>query len=1150
MLFTKLRLHGFKSFVDGAEFLIEPGLTGIVGPNGCGKSNLVEALRWVMGENSYKNMRASGMDDVIFSGSGARPARNVAEVSLHIENSDRTAPAAFNTADVLEVTRRIERESGSVYRVNGREVRARDVQLLFADASSGARSPAMVRQGQIGEIISAKPQARRRILEEAAGVAGLYSRRHEAELRLKGAEDNLLRLEDVIQQLAAQSEALKKQAVQAVEYRGLSAEIRRLEALLLLLAHREAEGQLAKIQHQSAAARRDVEDRTMAQARAARDQALAAAALPELREAEARAGAGLQRLVLARQDLDGQEKRAKERSAELHKQIEQIEHDRTREQALVQDADNVLAEIAAQRAQLLEREEGDAARELGIKQIMVRADEANTAAEKALSVAQGDLAQAQAERAQLQSLLREQQGREARFTAELERIQTETAQFPDTGDEEVHLRELAAAVEASVAARAAHEAELAAIEQKVAGLTAREAQERGPLQAAERLAQRLDTEAQTLQRLLVPNPGAPRALLDDVQVRQGYEAAFGAAFGDDLDASLATGAPVHWALTAGSEDPPLPAGVATLANFVQAPAPLQRRLNQIGVVVRADGERLRAALRVGQRLVSVEGDLWRWDGFTAAAHAPNAAAKRLAEKNRLDELLSEAQTARQAAEVVQAAAKNLQNELRAAGEAERLARASARDILSRVERSREAFAVFERKSAQVSARREALAQARKRLSDDLSEAQDKRREAEQGLADSGSMAHLMVGFEQARAAATLARSGLLDARSQIQSFESEKNARARRLAELQREEKSWAERKLGAADQAREFGLRQAGATAELSQLDSASGQFAVRRRALAHEITAAEQHLRDASDLRAAGESELARADCGARAALEAMGSAREEAARQEARRESAQMRLNETLEIISEKMNVAPDELTRLAGVSTEGEWPELRACERQLAGFRAARDRLGAVNLRAETELAEIDARRGAMIKERDDLTEAIRRLRLAIQSLNREGRQRLVAAFDQVNVHFKELFTTLFGGGAAELQLVESEDPLEAGLEILACPPGKKPQTMTLLSGGEQALTAMSLIFAIFLTNPSPICVLDEVDAPLDDANVERFCDLLDEMARRTATRFLTITHNPITMARMSRLFGVTMAERGVSQLVSVDLETAERFAEAS
>ena len=322
-----------------------------------------------------------------------------------------------------------------------------------------------------------------------------------------------------------------------------------------------------------------------------------------------------------------------------------------------------------------------------------------------------------------------------------------------------------------------------------------------------------------------------------------------------------------------------------------------------------------------------------------------------------------------------------------------------------------------------------------------------------------------------------------------------------------------------------------------------------LKRRALMQEIDQAEEARKAASDRRASAETGLNESDRLARHALDAMAQAREARARTEARVEALIARRDQFVRTIQNDLECTPAGLPALAGITHDSELPDVSVVEKLLDELKSDRERLGAVNLRAEEELAEIDQRRASMTAERDDLTEAIRKLRMAITSLNKEGRERLVAAFEVVNGHFKELFTLLFGGGTAELQLVESDDPLEAGLEILARPPGKKPQTMTLLSGGEQALTAMSLIFAVFLTNPSPICVLDEVDAPLDDSNVERFCDLLEEMRKKTDTRFVTITHNPITMARMDRLFGVTMAERGVSQLVSVDLQEAERFLEA-
>jgi len=1151
MKFERLRLHGFKSFCESTDFLIEPGLTGVVGPNGCGKSNLVEALRWVMGENSYKNMRGSGMDDVIFSGGGSRSARNIAEVGLVLDNSSRTAPAAFNDAESIEVTRRIERESGSVYRINGREVRARDVQLLFADASTGARSPALVRQGQIGEIISAKPQARRRILEEAAGVAGLHSRRHEAELRLSAASENLTRLEDILKQVDSQADGLKRQARQAARYRMVAAQIRQNEALAALIAHRVAAEQLVQAERKLEADVRLVGERTLEQAEAAKLQAIAAHELPPLRDKEAQAGAALHRIVVAREALEAEEARAKERIAELARRAEQFTRDLEREGALIADAAEVAERLADEREELFAADALAEGRESQARARLEEIESALAETEAELASAQATLAGANAQRASLESALAEEQRRFARFEAELTRIETEFALIAGEGGGAEELARLQNAFE--LASEASREADAAAHECETAQVQAREAEglARIPLEAAERKAQRLETEVRTLEKLLQSASGdlwAP--IVESIAVAKGYETALGAALGDDLDASAETSAPAHWALTSSEGDPSLPSGVSPLSSLVQAPPALARRLAQIGVVLRGEGESLRSLLKPGQRLVSKEGDLWRWDGYTQAAEAPTAAARRLAEKNRLEDVRQECVVARAQAEAAGEEAQLVREALRVAALKESEAREAQKRARVGMEEARERFSAAERRQAQIGQRLSALEEAKAQTLANREEAAQKRALLQDSLDNLDDAASLAGVVDSVRARATVERAQAGEARAALASLRHESESRASRKSAIQREIASWAERRDRAQDRIGEMEERLEEARSEQERLAEAPELFLQQRRELMDRMQAAEAERAAASDARATAETALADADRAARAALDAMSAAREEKARSEAQLEAARQRAADVEHSITMELETTPQALAELAGVESDTQLPSIVDVERKLESLRADRERLGAVNLRAEEELAEIEASRDKMLAEREDLSEAIRKLRSAIASLNKEGRERLLAAFDQVNAHFKELFTLLFGGGTAELQLVESDDPLEAGLEILARPPGKKPQTMTLLSGGEQALTAMSLIFAVFLTNPSPICVLDEVDAPLDDSNVERFCDLLAEMRKKTDTRFVTITHNPITMARMDRLFGVTMAERGVSQLVSVDLEQAEKFALAS
>src|SRR5215469_7821972 len=406
MKLKRLRLIGFKSFVEPADFLIEPGLTGVVGPNGCGKSNLVEALRWVMGEASHKAMRAAGMDDVIFSGNNNRPARNTAEVAMTIDNTSRTAPAQFNGEDTLEVSRRIEREEGSTYKVNGREVRARDVQMLFADASTGARSPALVHQGRIGEIIQAKPEQRRRVLEEAAGISGLHARRHEAELRLRAAEQNLARLEDVIGQLSGQIDALKRQARQAVRYRTLSQNVRKAEAALFHVRLVEAKREVEDAAHAHEACGREVTERTLAQATAATNQAVAAANLPGLREGEASAAAALARLINARDALEREEARAKERIAELERRLVQLGADIERERKQSADVEAALMRLSAEQETLTGEAAASTERRAGVEERANVVDAALAANEKTFAELTALLADLMAKRTQLDGAIR------------------------------------------------------------------------------------------------------------------------------------------------------------------------------------------------------------------------------------------------------------------------------------------------------------------------------------------------------------------------------------------------------------------------------------------------------------------------------------------------------------------------------------------------------------------------------------------------------------------------------------------------------------------------------------------------------------------------------------------------------------------------
>ncbi len=1146
MRLTRLRLNGFKSFVDPTDLVIHEGLTGVVGPNGCGKSNLLEALRWVMGENRSSAMRGASMDDVIFNGAASRPARHFAEVAITIDNADRLAPAGFNDADQIEIVRRITREAGSAYKANTKEVRARDVQMLFADASTGSHSPALVRQGQITELINAKPKARRMILEEAAGISGLYQRRHEAELRLNAAEVNLTRVDDVLEALAQQLSLLTRQAKQAARYREIGEELRRAEGMLLYLRWREAEIARAEAdshlrQRLTLAAQAEAAARAATKAREGAEDVL-----PPRREDEAVAGAILQRLTLQRAAIDDEDARARQSVETLKGRIGQLSADMDREAGLNRDAGETIARLDWEIAQLVKASDGHDARLAEAAEVARDAAALLGHREGTLSQATEDAARLGARHQSTQRLLTD-----CRTTIDKAEAETDRAKAAAEGAEAAltgATGAFAAAEEAQRAAMAlAAEAEqtLSAAEEARAATQTREAEARGARSAAEGEANAIRAEVAALAKLVAREAQAGSQLLDRLTVEPGYEAALGAALTDDLRAPEIAGAARSGWVVLDQYDPPqpLPAGSTPLATHVGAPAVLDRRLAQTGLVEAVDGARLQTMLQPGQRLVSLEGDLWRWDGFRAGADdAPSAAALRLRQLNRLVQLKRDLEDVAARADGAAQAHDALQARLTELSRADQMARDARRAADARVTEANRAAARAEADRSIAGGKLEAAHLALARHADDALGARSRLAEAEVALRDLGDLEAARRTVEDAKMTVEGARISMMSARAGHDELRREGEARLRRKQEATKELSGWRHRLDTAEKRMAELEARRAEAEAELTKAAALPDELAAKRAEVADGIDTAEARRRKASDALTEAEAALRSAQDAEREAERAASEAREARARAEARAEAARDASRLAAERIAEDAGATPDQLMDTLKLDPD-RIPAADHLETDVARLKRQRDALGAVNLRAEEDAKTVEAEYDALLAEKLDLEAAIKKLRSGIAGLNKEGRERLLTAFEQVNTNFANLFTHLFGGGEARLVLVESDDPLEAGLEIMCQPPGKRLSTLSLLSGGEQTLTALALIFGVFLANPAPICVLDEVDAPLDDANVTRFCDLMDEMTRRTETRFLVITHHAVTMARMDRLFGVTMAEQGVSQLVSVDLKKA-------
>ena len=860
MKFKKIKVTGFKSFVDPTEITIEEGLTGIVGPNGCGKSNVVESLRWCMGETSPKSMRSTGMEDVIFSGTSDRPARNNAEVTISLDNKDRTAPAEFNEEEEIQIKRKIEKDRGSEYRINGKEVRARDVQRLFADLSTGAHSPSLISQGRVGALINAKPIDRRAVLEEAAGISGLHSRRHEAELKLKAAETNLQRLKDIMRQLNSQITNLKKQAQQAETYKTISSEINRLEGVVMYLKWYNLKESFEKSNENLQSSESEIRKYTLEVTQATTSQAKANEKIQPLREKEIEAAAKLNRINLERESLDHEEERIKEAKNNLERTIQQIIGDFEREQFQLKDASKDL--------EILNAKKNHTDNDQGIHEV--------------------------------------------------------------------------------------------------------------------------DNEK-----------------IDSLKEEK-----------DQLEVQIAD---------------------------------LEKNIEQYNTIKNSKRDDWQRTIVSNENIMSKQSTLKEVEGYDDTSNWTKIFTDKFyASLSEISQKVSEAE-----------------------------------------EISNKAKTAYEKAS------------------------------------------------NDAKDAATLS----LELREKLRQKDIEQKY-SDWTYEFQRLNKSIK----SANEHIEELTLRKKKSEEELKKISSRPEEIAQRRGQLIETKGFAETERQFAADRLAEADNELKKIEGNLRSAQNDLANIRESKGRTEATKELAESRLKELDEESQEKFYCKPQNIIQKLEITDDLEAMRFNMDrnEAKLDRLKQQRETMGAVNLRADLETKEIDDELETMSTEKNELDAAIKKMRESIEELNKEGRARLLKAFDTVNNHFKDVFVKLFNGGKAHLELVDADDPLDAGLEMMVSPPGKKLQSMSLLSGGEQALTAMSLIFAIFLTNPSPICVLDEVDAPLDDANVERFCNLLDDISAKTQTKFMIITHHALTMSRMDRLFGVTMAERGVSQIVSVDLKRAEEI----
>ncbi len=853
MEFKKIQLNGFKSFAEKTNFIIEDGLTGIVGPNGCGKSNIVESLRWCMGETSAKSMRGSGMEDVIFSGTSNKPSKNIAEVTINISNENKDGPIQYKNLENIEIRRKIEKDKGSKFYINGKEVRAKDAQMFFADLSTGAHSPSIISQGRIGALVTAKPTDRRAVLEEAAGIAGLHVRRHEAELRLGAAENNLKRADELRRQQERQLLNLKKQAEEATKYKTISEEIKKIEAGLYYLRlkdidheikleneiNEEADSEVQKFNDKINELENKIQEETNR--------------VNPVRDKNYEILSKVQRLNLELKSLDDENDRIEKEIENIKSSLKTIEEDTDREKSIIIDANSNEKRLKEEKQELIE--------------IDSKYYDTEKQSNADLEVAKTDLKN---EQEKVDNLLKN-------FSSESLKKNLHTInEVKSNIDKIIQLLNSSNSSEALVV---------------------------------------LETCKTTLNFLVQTiNENDDHKKISDISSKN-----------------------------------------ETI-----------KKLQEVYADIYSKNQNLKKeSIKRSERVKTIDKEIDSW-----------------------------------------------------------------RNLLKNSEKM-------------------------------------------------------------------------------VQELRERKNKLNFKFTELEKQPQSQAEKKGQISENLR------------LSENEKNENET------LIEEIDKKINDLRE--ELNKVKESSI---------------EIRERKASSGATIEGLNKRRNDLLERIDTELNLNENNILEYSNLDKEEEFPDAVSQEEMLDEKKREREKLGSVNLRADEETTKYETEIKKMETDRQDLVQAITKLKESINELNQKGRERLIEAFERVNRKFNEVYTKLFNGGNAKLELVDSDDPLDAGLEMLVSPPGKRLQSITLLSGGEQALTALSLIFAVFLSNPSPICVLDEVDAPLDDANVTRFCNLLDELTKITQTRFIIVTHHALTMSKMNKLYGVTMPEKGISQLVAVDLQKAE------
>ena len=1154
MKFTRLKITGFKSFVDTTVLDIKPGLTGLVGPNGCGKSNIVEAMKWNMGEAGPSRLRAGEMNDIIFAGTKGRPSRNSAEVTLTIENNNEELLQAYTDSSEIEVSRKIEKDDGSTYQINNKEVRQRDVQILYADIAIGSRSNAIVDQGQVGKIINSKPQERRQILEEAAGISGIHARKHETELKLKSTETNLDKLEEIITNDVSRLKELSRQSNQAKRYKTISENIRKLEATILYQRWNSNKEKIEINKKQLESCTENVNQITRKIASVSLQQQNIENDLPALREENQKYSNILNKLKVEYDILIKEEESISLEKAKQKDTIKNLIAEIFNEEKLFKELDIQYKELTTKIDTIKINTTDININELkenleNLKKEEAYNSEKLTESERALAYNTSQIENLQNEIVKLKLQKEETKNSLQKNIEEIKNLNTISK---ENNEKDVFLNKidiLKKKLKDEDSKEISTLKKLDIIVKKIKNLNEKIDQKKIVLQNKLRSIDQYNASKDILTKLFESDE--KNIVINYLKFPNGFEKAIEAALGHGLKASLEKSS-IEWRNIDQQSLKSLPEGIKSLSDYTKGVPEVLNILKLTGLVDTSEqGDLLQHKLIPGQQLVTKNGGLWRWDGYTHTENAKTPANQILQNKTNLIELTSKINSLQSEISNHETDILNLNSEINSSENNKIDNNAillkinnSKIDIRSIIEKEQSAMSIYiennnvnKTKLAILESSKSKNEYLFKKLSNELAICLKKELSVSQ-------IEDLKKNINQITSKNNEKKIELNNYFSVYQKELSAIDNRENHLNQLVNEKSRLDSQINNIKNRIKNLKYNKNHLELDIKNLDLKPIQIEKLKLKIFNEIDNLKKKSNNISEKLLNKENENKSILNELKTYNEELINYREDKARQESLLQQSIERNNEDRERIYEKLKITPDKFNEIIDLSIETQGIE--ESNLTLEKLIIQRERIGPVNLVAEEDSEKLRIKLEEIDQEKEDLINAINKLRSSIRAINKEARARLLEAFDEVNKHFKELFTNLFGGGEAYLNLEGSDDPLESGLELMASPPGKKLQQMSLLSGGEQALTAMALIFSVFLTKPSPICVLDEVDAPLDESNVDRFLDLIDSISKKSETRFLVISHHRLTMARMDRLYGITMQEPGVSQLVSVSLKDAEKI----